>query len=226
MIDSNWLFITQLGSVLIYVGVAFILYRLLISQKDATIQSKDATIEKLKGTIQELEVEEPDVLLQRISERLNASYREIEVLQDEMGEQDEGMQSLIDGLAHMTEVARVLSIRAKIRDCLLDESYEDYKGFVIAVCGDSSEASRAIMVKTDVRELVLEEGKKLEIKKNFDSHEFAKFLDKSGIIASFSQSGAWLIEPNGRVVVDDKALKSFGEAQMKIRQTVGLINSK
>jgi len=226
MIDINWLFITQLGSVLIYVGVVFVLYRLLVAQKDATIQSKNATIEKLRGIIQELEGKEPDVLFQRISKRLDASYREIELLQYEKGEQDEGIQALIDGLAHMTEVARVLSIRAKVRDCLLDEHYEDYKGFVIAVCGNSSEASRAIMVKDNVRELVLEEGKKLEIKKKFDSHEFAKFSDNSGAIATFSQSGAWLMEPNGRVVVDDKALKSFGEAHTKIRQTVGLINSK
>jgi hypothetical protein len=48
MIDNFWIFITQLGNVLVYVGTAFLLYRLLAAQKDATIEAKDATIENLQ----------------------------------------------------------------------------------------------------------------------------------------------------------------------------------
>ena len=80
MIDNFWVIVTQLCCVLIYVGTAFWLYRLLAAQKDATIEAKEATIENLQFQLQQAQSKVPDTLVTLLEERVKASQKELERL--------------------------------------------------------------------------------------------------------------------------------------------------
>lgn len=60
----------QIASIVAFVVALFVLYRLLVSKKDATIGQKDATIQLLRERITQLERERqsPDALLQSVKE--------------------------------------------------------------------------------------------------------------------------------------------------------------
>lgn len=77
------LFYTQLGSLIVFVGSLFVLYRVLVSQKDATIESlreKNALLEhKLADAVQS----KPDALAKSLSERVNHLNQEIERLSED-----------------------------------------------------------------------------------------------------------------------------------------------
>lgn len=76
-----------LVAILVFVGLLFGLYRLLVQQKDASLQQKDANIKVLRDQlaardkrIQELETQSPDALVKNLSNRVTESLKEIERL--------------------------------------------------------------------------------------------------------------------------------------------------
>lgn len=74
------LFYTQLASILGYVAAAFVLYRLLVSQKDSVIELLRQRNENLQARISELESQSPDVLVDALSRRVEIAKKEIETL--------------------------------------------------------------------------------------------------------------------------------------------------
>ena len=214
MIDNFWILVTQLGSVLVYVGVTFSLYRLLAAQKDATIQAKDATIENLRIRLEKADSKDPDILVQKLNERLDASYKEIERLQKDEGNHSVKLRKLKEGNKHISKIAKVLLMRSRIRDFLLDEENENYKDFVIAICGDGAEASRSILVSGTIEELLSSRGKKVKITEEFS---YTQEQRDRIIQGSISGEGQWRVYINGEVELNVLAQESLTKTHEKIR---------
>lgn len=70
----------QIGSILTFVFVIFRIYRLLVEQRDATIQSLKQRIDDQTEAIRLLELKTPDALAKSLSERVERQLAEIERL--------------------------------------------------------------------------------------------------------------------------------------------------
>ena len=75
------IFITQIASVVVLLLLSSILYRLLVSAKNATIETLKQQIELNEQKISEFESQEPDILLQRLIRRIEALENELRKLQ-------------------------------------------------------------------------------------------------------------------------------------------------
>lgn len=64
MITTETIFWTQIASIVGFVVALFALYRLLVDQKDATIQLQKENIAFLKDQLAEAKLQSPDVLAQ------------------------------------------------------------------------------------------------------------------------------------------------------------------
>jgi hypothetical protein len=214
MIDNFWILITQLGSVLVYVGVAFSLYRLLAAQKDATIQAKDATIENLKIQLERADSKDPDIMVQRLNERLNATYEEIERLQNDKGSHLEELRKSEEDKRIIVGIGKKLLMRSRIYDFLLNEENENYKNFIITICGDSFMASEAILVFETLEELLSSLEKKVEITEKIT---FTQEQKDRTILGSVSAKGQWLVYTDGVVELNSLARENLTKAHEKIR---------
>lgn len=159
MIDNVWIFVAQLCSVLVYIGIVFGLYRLLASQKDATIQAKDATIENLKTRLQETECKIPDVLVKQLDERLEVAKREIERLKDEKGKSSAEVGLLTQRQEVTSEIVVSLLDTIKVFQYLSEDENEYYRDFVIAVCGSIDVAVKTIYDTKNLIDLASKHGK-------------------------------------------------------------------
>jgi type II secretory pathway component PulM len=73
MITTELIFWTQIASVIGFVVLLFVLYRLLVDQKDATIQLQKENILYLKDQLADAKQQSPDVLAQSLAAR-NFAY--------------------------------------------------------------------------------------------------------------------------------------------------------
>ncbi|WP_355581500.1 hypothetical protein [Xanthomonas cannabis] len=76
----EFLFYTQLASIITYVAAAFWLYRTLVAQKDAVIELLKNRNELLEKRVAELEKQTPDSLVESLSKRVGIAKSEIESL--------------------------------------------------------------------------------------------------------------------------------------------------
>jgi flagellar motility protein MotE (MotC chaperone) len=74
------IFITQLASILSFIVALFVLYRLLVSQKDATIQLLKEKIDYLKEQLSSSQENTPDKVAKRLSDRIHIITDELERL--------------------------------------------------------------------------------------------------------------------------------------------------
>ncbi|MGX5218878.1 hypothetical protein ACVTMO_09515 [Pseudomonas segetis] len=65
------LFYTQVGSILAFIVALFVLYRLLISQKDATIELLKEKANFFESQLSLTEKQKPDALAKSLSERVD-----------------------------------------------------------------------------------------------------------------------------------------------------------
>src|SRR5450759_3042718 len=65
--SNEFIFYTQLASILMFVGTVFALYKLLVSQKDATIE---ALRERIATQQDRMTFESADALIKRLSKRI------------------------------------------------------------------------------------------------------------------------------------------------------------
>lgn len=70
MITTETVFWTQIASIVGFLVVLFVLYRLLVEQKDATIQLQKENIAYLKNQLAESRAQSPDVLAQSLANRV------------------------------------------------------------------------------------------------------------------------------------------------------------
>jgi hypothetical protein len=78
--SNDVIFYTQIGSLITFVLVVFGVYRLLVEQKEATIQLLRQRVEDQGERIRSLELQTPDALAKSLSERVERQLAEIERL--------------------------------------------------------------------------------------------------------------------------------------------------
>lgn len=78
--SNEVIFWTQIASIVAFIGTTFVLYRLLVSQKDATIETLKTQIEFLREKQKENDKNEPDKLVERLNQRKLILEKEIESL--------------------------------------------------------------------------------------------------------------------------------------------------
>jgi len=87
--SNDFIFWTQIASIVTFIFVVFGIYRLLIDQKDSTIQLLKEMINSLKDQLSEALNSTPDVLAQSLSKRVNILKDELErLIQDKNTDQN------------------------------------------------------------------------------------------------------------------------------------------
>jgi predicted restriction endonuclease len=84
------IFVTQMASILGFIVALFVLYKVLVAAKDATIETLKQQINLQEQKLSELESQEPDILiqvLQRRTEALEKELKEREELKDQSPEE-------------------------------------------------------------------------------------------------------------------------------------------
>jgi hypothetical protein len=79
----------QIAAILAFVGGLFVVYRVLVAQKDAVIQLLNERIKDQEQKIQGLESQTPDVLVTALSSRVEITLKEIERLRADGGKHQE-----------------------------------------------------------------------------------------------------------------------------------------
>lgn len=83
MITTETIFWTQVASFVGFVVALFVLYRILVEQKDATIQLQKENIAYLKDQLADAKGQSPDVLAQNLSTRVKLLEEELKRLQED-----------------------------------------------------------------------------------------------------------------------------------------------
>ncbi len=101
------IFYTQIGSILAFIVALFILYRVLVRQKDATIESLKAKNDYLSCKLADAVANDPDVLSKSLNNRVNVLEEElVRLSKDKVKNQDE---------IELKE-KEIVSIKEKIRE--------------------------------------------------------------------------------------------------------------
>jgi len=79
------LFWTQIGSIITFIVTLFILYRLLVEQKDATIQMLKENISILKDQLSDARANSPDALARALHDRTKILEEELKRLSSDRG---------------------------------------------------------------------------------------------------------------------------------------------
>lgn len=88
--NNEVIFGTQIGSIVLFLGALFGIYRTLVAQKDAVIQLLKERITVQEQKIRDLESHTPDALATALSARIEVALKEIERLKEDGGKhQDE-----------------------------------------------------------------------------------------------------------------------------------------
>lgn len=74
---NDIIFFTQLVSIVVFVFTVFGLYRLLVNQKDAVIQLQNEKVEYLKLQLEIAKSSSPDILVDRLSKRVDMLKNEL-----------------------------------------------------------------------------------------------------------------------------------------------------
>ena len=77
MITAETIFWTQIASIIGFVVALFVLYRLLVEQKDATIQLQKENISFLKDQLADAKLQSPDILAQILAGRVKLFEEEL-----------------------------------------------------------------------------------------------------------------------------------------------------
>ena len=214
MIDNFWIFVTQLCSVLVYIGIAFGLYRLLAAQKDATIQAKDATIENLQIRLQQAESKVPDTLVTLLENRLKVLQGELERLKYDKDKSSGEIQSLKEGQKAASKTVVNLLFTIKVFQFLSKPINENYKDFVVDVCGSMEEGAKTILASENLTDLASKHGKTI--------NEVTTYTDMIGIprekllIATYSKLNNYAILKDNTIMIDNATLRELAEKHKEI----------
>ena len=104
------IFITQIASIVSFVVVLFVLYRVLVSQKDATIELLKEKNNFLQDKLNITEKNTPDKLAKNLSQRINILHEEMERLsidqeknKDIIKQKEKELQSTQEDLERLEE---------------------------------------------------------------------------------------------------------------------------
>ena len=97
------IFMTQIASILSFIIVLFVLYRVLISQKDATIQLLKEKIDYLKDQLTNAKDNAPDKIAKNLSDRIHILNEELEWLSTDKKKNEELIKKKEEDLKHVQE---------------------------------------------------------------------------------------------------------------------------
>lgn len=148
--STEVVFWTQIASLLVFIISLFVLYRILVSTKDATIELLREKILNLEKKLEDAQTQGPDVLAEKLSRRVTILSQELERLsrdQDknktEIAQREEKLREAKEQLASLKEqmerarelLDEYLCPNCKspmiTRDCR--EEYFDYDGRDISI---------------------------------------------------------------------------------------------
>ncbi len=92
-ISNEIIFWTQIGSIIAFLLALFVLYRVLVEQKDATIQLQKENISYLKDRLADANAQSPDVLAQRLTNRVNLLEAELKRLEQDKTATDDQIKA-------------------------------------------------------------------------------------------------------------------------------------
>lgn len=123
MITTETIFWTQIGSIIGFVVALFVLYRLLVDQKEATIQLQKENIAYLKDQLAQAKAQSPDVLAQSLANRVKLIEEELKRLeldktstQEQINAKEAELQQARAQAEDLTK--KVLHARELLRDYL------------------------------------------------------------------------------------------------------------
>lgn len=206
MIDNFWIFVTQLGSVLVYICIAFGLYRLLAEQKDATIKAKDATIENLQIQLQQAESNVPDTLVTLLEERLKVSQKELERLKHDKDKSSGEVLSLKERQEVTSETVVSLLLTIKVFRFLSKPTNEHYKDFVVDVCGSIEEGVSTILASESLTDLAFKQGKTINEVNRADIIGIAR---EKPIVARYSKLCRYMLLKDNTIMIDNDTLREL-----------------
>jgi DNA repair exonuclease SbcCD ATPase subunit len=122
--SNNAIFYTQLASILGFIIVLFVLYRVLVSQKDATIQLLKEQITDLKEKLQEARSSNPDILAETLSKRIQIYVSEIERLKEDQ----DANKDLINDIEEKLKVAKKESLDLETMTKQIENLQNEIKG--------------------------------------------------------------------------------------------------
>ncbi|MER2511516.1 MAG: hypothetical protein ABTQ25_03685 [Nitrosomonas ureae] len=109
MIATETIFWTQIASIIGFVGTLFVLYRLLVAQKDATIQLQKENISFLKDQLADAKLQSTDMLAQSLAGRVKIFEEELKRLGQDKTATDEQVAAKEAELAQARGEAEVLT---------------------------------------------------------------------------------------------------------------------
>ncbi len=119
--SNDVIFWTQIGTIVTFVLSVFGLYRLLVDQKDATIQLLKETVNTLKDQLTEARNSTPDVLAQSLSGRVKLLESELERLSLDKDANQEIVRGKEDELRATRQKAEELTKQVSLARELLND---------------------------------------------------------------------------------------------------------
>lgn len=108
--SNTVIFWTQISSIVGFIGALFVLYRVLVGTKDATIELLREKISSLETQLEEAHSSSPDVLAERYSRRVKLLSEELERLskdqdknEEEIGKKENELEEAKDKLSQLEE---------------------------------------------------------------------------------------------------------------------------
>jgi hypothetical protein len=122
--SNQTIFYTQIGSIVAFISSLFVLYRLLVQQKDATIEVLKEKNTWLQDRLETAKLNSPDVLADRLSKRISILSEELK----QLSEDHDANQSVIqkkeaEFAATNTEVADLKAQIERAQEVLAEAEY-------------------------------------------------------------------------------------------------------
>lgn len=156
--SNDVIFWTQIASIGAFVFSVFGLYRLLVDQKDATIQLLRETVTTLKDQLAEARNSTPDVLAQSLSGRVKLLEGELERLSQDKNANQELVHRKEEELRATRQKAEELTKQVSLARELLND-------FLCPHCGS------ALTAREFHSELVEYQGRELDVDHEYSEYE-------------------------------------------------------
>jgi len=220
MIDNFWIFVTQLVSLLVYVCTALGLYRLLAAQKDATIEAKNATIENLETQLQQVVSKVPDILVTLLQDRLKISQEELERLKRDKDKSADEIRLLRERQEITSEIVHNLFTTINVFQFISNPKNEDYKDFVVDVCGSVDEATKTIIISADIFELAGKKGKIINEKSDIRDVFVENNRNNTIIVSRIKHRWSYVFLKDNTIWIEKEGLAELKEKHSKIRSVI------
>jgi len=113
IINTEVLLWTQIASIIVFLGTLFGLYKVLIEQKDATIQLQKENIAYLKDQLADAKAKSPDLLAQTLASRIKLLEEELKRLVQDNSSTQEQVNAKETELKQAREIEKLIKETAE-----------------------------------------------------------------------------------------------------------------